>query len=167
MRKFLLLLAGYLFASLSLVAQSKNVTGKVSDDQGNPVANASVVVKGTTIGTATKTDGSFSLTLPPNAKQLEISFIGMVTQTINITNGSNYSVSLISESKEIGEAVVIGVGIGSGIGAGQSARGSPLRRSELHEQAGGIAGRHAGGIGGLAGVKAVIHGADGIVRIEL
>ena len=99
MRKFLLLLAGFLFASLHLLAQSKNLTGKVADDQGNPVANASITVKGTSIGTTSKIDGTFSLTVPPNAKTLVISAVGLTEQEITIGNKTEFDVSLKSMNK--------------------------------------------------------------------
>jgi len=110
MRKFLLLLAGYLFASLSLVAQSKNVTGKVSDDQGNPVANASVMVKSSNIGTTTKNDGTFSITVPSTAKTLVISAVGMTAQEINISNQTQINVNLKSVDQSMQEVVVVAYG---------------------------------------------------------
>ena len=60
MRKLLLALAAFLFFTGQLFAQ-KTITGKVTDDKGNPMPNVSVVVKGTTTGTVTKTDGTYSL----------------------------------------------------------------------------------------------------------
>jgi len=110
MRKFLLLLAGFLFASLYLLAQSKNLTGKVADDQGNPVANASIAVKGTSIGTTSKIDGTFSLTVPPSAKTLVISAVGMTEQEITIGNKTEFDVSLKSNEEALEEVVVVAYG---------------------------------------------------------
>ena len=57
-------------------AQSRVITGSVSDDKNNPVASASVTVKGTTIGTAADSLGNFSLTVPSNAKTLVVASVG-------------------------------------------------------------------------------------------
>src|SRR6267378_7352172 len=110
MRKIFLLLAGYLFASLSLLAQSKTISGKVSDDQGSPLVNASVMVKGSTIGTTTKNDGTFSINLPANAKTLVISAVGMTPQEINITNKTQVVVSLKSLDQSMEEVYVVAYG---------------------------------------------------------
>ena len=82
MRKLYLLLLGVVFAVAPALAQ-RTLTGKVTDEKGNPVANASVVVKGTTSGTTTKTDGTYSLNLPANAQVLVISSVDMIAQEIN------------------------------------------------------------------------------------
>lgn len=64
MRKLLLLLFGVVFIAVGAMAQ-RTVTGKVTDDKGNPVPNASILVKGTTVGTTSKVDGSIpSMFLP-------------------------------------------------------------------------------------------------------
>ena len=57
------------------------VTGRVVDEQGEPVIGASIVEVGTTRGTSTDVDGNFSFKASPNAK-LQISFIGYKTQTV-------------------------------------------------------------------------------------
>jgi len=109
MRKLLLSLTAFLLFTGSLLAQ-KSITGTVTDDKGNPLPNVSVVVKGTTMGTVTKSDGSYSLTLPANAKQLEFTFLGYTTQTVNINASARYSITLVSsDSKEIDEVVVTGI----------------------------------------------------------
>ena len=61
------------------------VRGTVTDENGEPVIGASVVVKGTTVGTVTDMDGKFALPeVPSSAKTLMISYIGMVTQEVAI-----------------------------------------------------------------------------------
>ena len=110
MRKFLLLLAGFLFASLPLFAQSKNITGKVADDQGNPIANASIVVKGSNIGTTSKMDGTFSLTVPASAKTLVISAVGMTELEIAIGTKTDFNVSLKTNEQSMEEVVVVAYG---------------------------------------------------------
>ncbi len=109
MRKLYLLLLGVVFAMAPAMAQ-RTLTGKVTDDKGNPVANASVVVKGTSSGTTTKTDGTYSLNLPANAQVLVISSVDMIAQEFNIGNLSVINASLQGEEKMMEEVVVVGYG---------------------------------------------------------
>ncbi len=109
MRKLLLTLTAFLLFAGSLLAQ-KTVTGKVTDDKGNPIPNASVLVKGTTTGTSTKADGTFSLTVPSNAKALIVSAIDMTTQERAIGSQTSLDFSLTQEDKTISEVVVVGYG---------------------------------------------------------
>lgn len=108
MRKLLLTLTAFLFFAGSLLAQ-KTVSGTVTDDKGNPLPNVSVVVKGSPTGTVTKSDGTYTLSLPANAKQLEFSFLGFETKTVNIGSGSVYSLTLTPTTKDLDEIVVTGI----------------------------------------------------------
>ena len=66
-------------------AQTIQVTGTViSGDDNEPIIGASVVVKGTTIGTVTNLDGEFILDVPASEHELEVSYIGMKSQTVNV-----------------------------------------------------------------------------------
>jgi TonB-linked SusC/RagA family outer membrane protein len=107
MKKLFYLCVILLFSSSQLLAQ-KTVTGTITDEKGTPIPNASIIVKGTSIGTITKSDGTYSLSIPSNAKQLEFSSTGFIAQAINVGSGSNYSVSLTSVSKSLEEVVVTG-----------------------------------------------------------
>ena len=69
------------FAGSRAVAQTRNLTGTVVDKQGNPVIGAAVVVEGTTKGTSTGVDGSFSLDGVKENASLTVSFIGYKTLT--------------------------------------------------------------------------------------
>ena len=62
---------------LQLQAQNRTLTGKITDEKGSPVFGASVLVKGTTIGTTTKEDGRFSLSVPTTAKELIVSGLNL------------------------------------------------------------------------------------------
>lgn len=107
MRKLLLSLASFLLFTGTLLAQ-KTITGTVADDKGTPVANASVVIKGTTTGTTTKADGTFSLSVPETATELLISSIGFEPVTISIENRTVVSVSLRSTTSELENVVITG-----------------------------------------------------------
>ncbi len=107
MRKLLLSLAAVLLLSLQLYAQ-RTITGKVTDDKGSPVSNASVIVKGTSTGTVTKEDGTYNLTVPANARTLVFSVVNMEQQEITIGSQSVINVALKSEDKSLQEVVVVG-----------------------------------------------------------
>jgi len=92
-------------------AQQRVVSGKVTDDKGNPVPSASVLVKGTKTGTTTKQDGTYSLTMPANAKTLVISSVNMEEAQIDIGNQSEVNVSLQTSGRSLQEVVVTSLGI--------------------------------------------------------
>ena len=107
-----MLLLACLFVGISLVtAQTQKVTGVViSEEDGQPVVGASVLVKGTTQGTITDVDGNFNLSnVPSSAKTLQISYIGMQTQEVAIK--PVLKIILKSDSQKLDEIVVTAVGI--------------------------------------------------------
>lgn len=87
MRKICLLLATVFLLLLNTKAQNRTVSGKVTDDKGSPVEKASVIVKGTKLGTSTNALGIYTFDVSPTAKKLVISSIGMATKEINISDG--------------------------------------------------------------------------------
>lgn len=111
MRKLVFMLS-LLLCSLQLIAQNRTVTGKVTDENGNPIPNASVLIKGTNIGTTTKADGTYSLSIPSSAKVLVFSSIGMTSSEISIGTKGVISIALVSENKNLEEIVVVGYGSG-------------------------------------------------------
>ena len=116
-RKFMLLLT-CLFIGIGLVtAQVTKVTGTViSEEDGLPVVGASILVKGTAVGTVTDMDGKFQLPNVPNsAKTLVISFIGMQSQELPIKQTMN--VILKPDTETLEEVVVLGYGSGKKIGS--------------------------------------------------
>lgn len=109
MRKFFLLLWGVVFFAAQALAQH-TVTGKVTDEQGNPLPNVSVLVKGTTVGTITKADGTYSITLPANAKDLVFSSTDMTPQEVAIGSQSMINATLKASASTLQEVVVVGYG---------------------------------------------------------
>ena len=100
----------FLFALQESFAQSRTVTGKVSDEKGNPVSGATVMVTGAKNGTATDSSGSFSLTVPAAARQLQVSSVGYSGLSFPIGNGSNLSITMTSEGTSLNDVVVVGYG---------------------------------------------------------
>jgi TonB-linked SusC/RagA family outer membrane protein len=92
-------------------SQQREITGKVTDASGQPLPGATVVVKGTTIGTVTDADGNFSLRIPSDAQNLQISFVGMKTEEIPIAGQTVFNVILEEEAIGLDEVVAIGYGV--------------------------------------------------------
>ena len=109
MRKQLLLLSGFVLCSIISLAQ-RTITGKITDDKGLPIANVSVIVKGTTTGTTSMPDGTYSLTVPANAKALIFSAVDMGTAEKQVGTLTTIDVSLKAEDKTLTEVVVTGYG---------------------------------------------------------
>lgn len=111
MRKFLLLLLGTLLLNLQLLAQSKTITGRVTDANGAPVSGASVQVQNTRIGTVTKDDGTFSINVPANRRTLIVSAVGQTSQEVTVGNQTNIAVTLQAGNQQnLQEVVVVGYG---------------------------------------------------------
>ncbi|BBE17232.1 TonB-dependent outer membrane receptor [Aquipluma nitroreducens] len=112
MKKIALLLAFFTFGLQVLMAQTKEVSGKVSSaEDGGAIPGVSVSVKGTTIGTVTDMDGVFRLKVPQDAKTLVLSFVGMTTQEIDLGNQTKINVKMVSENISVDEVVVTAMGI--------------------------------------------------------
>ena len=94
---------------LGMAAEARVISGTVKDPTGETIISASVVVKGTTIGTVTDFDGNYTLDVPDDAKVLVFSYIGMQTQELNIT-GDVMNVVLSENSEVLEEVVVTGYG---------------------------------------------------------
>lgn len=112
MRKLIILVTAITLFVLNVEAQQRTITGKVTDESGLPVANASVLVKGTTSGTATKADGTFSIQIPASAKTLIISSVNMASQEVAIGNKSVIDVVLAMNVTTL-ETVVVTVPYGT------------------------------------------------------
>jgi TonB-dependent starch-binding outer membrane protein SusC len=110
MRKLSLLLL-LLHVAHFLWAQTRVITGQVSDEKGMPLTRASILVKGTSVGTTSDEKGGFSLSLPDRARTLVVSYAGMASKEIAITSASRYEVSLSpASSQNMTEVVVVGYG---------------------------------------------------------
>lgn len=93
------------------LAQGRTVSGKVTAaEDGSPLPGVNVVLKGTSIGTATNADGTYSLTVNSNESVLIFSFIGLKTQEIIVGDRSVVDISLEQDARQLGEVVVTGVG---------------------------------------------------------
>ncbi len=92
-------------------AQQKQLSGNVTDMQGIALPGVSVMVKGTTIGTVTNTNGNYSLSVPGDSQNLQFSFVGMKTQDIPISNQTTINVIMEEEAIGLEEFVAVGYGV--------------------------------------------------------
>jgi TonB-linked SusC/RagA family outer membrane protein len=112
MKKSLLFLFGVLFCLQSqfVAAQSRAVTGKVTDAGGNGLPGVSVTVKSSTNGAVTDGDGAYSVNVPSDKNTLVFSYIGYVSQEVTIGSKSQINVSLVEDATALSEVVVVGYG---------------------------------------------------------
>lgn len=100
------------FASTQAVAQTRELTGTVVDQQGMPVIGAAVIVEGTTRGTSTDTDGKFMLGGVKDGDRITVSYIGYVTRQIAVAGGiTNLKVTLDEDAQSLETVIVVGYGV--------------------------------------------------------
>ena len=100
---------GMLFMATSAYSQNIKVKGRVTSDNGQPVARASVVVKGTTNGVTANDNGDFEITAPANGT-LVISAVNFTSQEVRINNKQTVDVTMVTLEKTEAEVVVTGYG---------------------------------------------------------
>jgi TonB-linked SusC/RagA family outer membrane protein len=111
MKKFLLLCFAFAVA-LGVSAQDRIVTGRItSSDDGTALPGVNILVKGTTTGTVSDSDGNYRLSIPSGDVTLVMSFIGLVSQEIIVGDRSNIDVQMASDVQQLSEVVVTAVGI--------------------------------------------------------
>ncbi len=113
MKKVLLALSFLMVFGLgTLLAQSRTITGTVTgSEDGMPIPGVSVFVQGTTVGTVTQPNGTYSLNVPQDAQILVFSFVGMQRVEVGIQGRSTIDISMVSETFAMDEVVVTALGI--------------------------------------------------------
>ncbi|HMP98353.1 MAG TPA: carboxypeptidase-like regulatory domain-containing protein, partial [Cyclobacteriaceae bacterium] len=111
MKKFLLLCFSLAFV-FAAMAQERTVSGRVtSSDDGSPLPGVNVVLKGTTTGTITDSNGSYRLSVPGSGGTLMFSFVGFRTTEVAIGDRTLIDVDLASDAEQLSEVVVTAQGI--------------------------------------------------------
>lgn len=110
MKNFLLLILclGVVF---STQAQSRTVSGKVTDDTGEPIPGVNVLLKGTASGSSTDLDGNYRVTVDGDNPILVFSFVGLLTQEVAVGSRSVVDVDMLSDVQRLSEVIVTGYGI--------------------------------------------------------
>ncbi|WP_394749958.1 SusC/RagA family TonB-linked outer membrane protein [Spongiimicrobium salis] len=104
-----LTLVTILFSSIQLFAQDLTVTGTVTDQNNAPIAGANVLVVNTTRGTQTDFDGNYSINVS-SGEELRFSYVGFAAQTVTITTQTTVNITLLEDTSQLEEVVVIGYG---------------------------------------------------------
>ena len=108
MKKRIYLLFLLLFVGIGITFAQTKVVGTVADDKGESVIGASILVKGTAVGTVTDIDGSFALNVPTGSNTLVVSYVGMQSKEVTVKPILN--IVLAADSELLDELVVVGWG---------------------------------------------------------
>lgn len=130
-------------------AQTHKLTGTVYDQNGEAVIGASVMVKGTTIGTATDIEGNFTLNVPSSGT-LVVSYVGYKTQEIALTGQKELRIDLLEDTESLDEVVVVGYGVqkkATLTGSVSSVAGEDIKKVSAANLTNTLAGKTAGVIG--------------------
>ncbi len=109
MKNVYFLLALLLLATSSAWAQ-RTISGKITSDEGDPLVGATVLAKGTAVGTTTDIDGNYSLNLPQEVTTLIFSYTGYRTMELEIGTSNVLDVEMNLEVSQLSEVVVVGYG---------------------------------------------------------
>jgi TonB-linked SusC/RagA family outer membrane protein len=143
----LLALALLCLVSSPLLAQQRTVSGRVTAETGEGLPGVTVLVKGTTNGTATDPDGKYSLNIPEGNATLVVSFIGYVTQEVAVNNRTAINVTLAPDAKALEEVVVVGYGTqtrGTVTGAVSQIQSADIARTTATTATGALVGKVQG-----------------------
>lgn len=99
-----------IFMTTFVVAQTKNVTGVVIDELGDPLIGVTVSIQGTTMGTITDLDGAFSIQAK-SGDVLVVTMIGYADQTVKVGSQTHVNITLSEDTQLLDEVVVVGYGV--------------------------------------------------------
>ncbi|WP_324680031.1 TonB-dependent receptor [Hymenobacter sp. GOD-10R] len=168
MRNHLLLLTPLVcVATLASAQQTRRIQGTItSADRNEALPGVTVVVQGTTVGTTTDGKGQFNLSVPAGATALRISYVGFVSQDVQLSDKTNFTIKLETDSKTLDDVVVIGYGEiarSEVTGAVSSVNAQQIKDIPVNSAAEALTGR-------LAGVQVTTSegtpGADARVRVR-
>jgi hypothetical protein len=146
--RFLPVIAALLLFVQGAIAQGnpRKVSGKVSDEAGEPLIGANILLKGKTDGTVTDLDGMFSIEAAAT-DILIVSYTGYLNQEVSVGNQTQLNIQLVFDAQQLGEIVVIGYGASRKsdlTGAIASVRSDDIKRVGTVDVVQAIQGRVAG-----------------------
>lgn len=136
--------------ALYLPQKAKRITGTIVDQTGYPAVGVNVIVKGTSLGTTTDSNGNFTINGAPTGGTLVISFLGFKTQEVTIGESDTYNVTIQEDTEMLDELVVVGYGVQKKItatGSVATVKGEALKASPTANVSNAIVGRLPGVIG--------------------
>lgn len=129
------------------VPLDRRIEGTVTDEKGSRLPGVSIMIKGTSQGTITNESGTFALTLQNDSSTLIFSFVGYQNQEITVGTETSLAISLKTDSKALGEVVVIGYGTQkktSVTAAISTMKGEDIAAAPITNLSNGLAGRVSG-----------------------
>ena len=112
----------------SFDSDGSTISGKIVDaEDGSPIIGASIIIKGTQLGTVSDIDGYYSITLPQDHRQLSFAYIGYQTQTRTATPGSTLNIRMKEDEQRLDEVTVVGYGTSK---KGRKSKGEVLKAKE-------------------------------------
>lgn len=144
-KKISVVITLFLFVAFTNI-YAQNISGKVTDAQGEPLVGVSIVVKGTTTGVITDVNGSYTIAAPDNAT-LVYSYVGYLSQEVAVGGRTMIDLNLESDEKALGEVVVVGYGTQKKVtvtGAVTSLQGEKIIKSPATDITNSLAGRLPG-----------------------
>ena len=166
LKGFLTLLMMSVFMAFSLGSYAQTtVTGNVTGEDGAGIPGVSIVVEGTTQGTITDIDGNYVLTLPEGAEELTFSYIGMLTQNVEIAGQS--TINVVMKADVIGVDEVVVVGYGTRVKEELTGAVSTVSEQEMEVSSSpSVVSRLQGQVSGVTVTSANRPGADATIRIR-
>lgn len=125
----------------------KDIKGKITDERGESIIGATIQVKGTSNGAITDIDGNFSLTGVPSDATIVVSYIGYGSQELPVRDRNTFAITLVEDSKQLDEVVVIGYGtttVKSSTGSISSVKAGELQNYPSTNFASALSGKMAG-----------------------
>ncbi len=146
----------------ALQQQKKQIAGKITDEQGEPIIGANIVEKGTSNGTITDIDGNFALNVNEGAI-IQITYIGYIEQEVSTVGRNIINIILQEDTKSLEEVVVVGYGTQRRVnitGSIASVKTEELQNIPVSNLSNALAGRASGvqviGNSGLAGASSTV-----------
>ncbi len=146
MKKVLSILAGLFAVAQFAIAQNVTVTGSVTDENGQPLPGAGIILHGTTTGTEADIDGHYSISVP-DGSTLDFSFFGYIGVSRKVSGTAPVNVQLNPDTQSIEETVVVGYGVqkkSDVTGAISSVKAEDLQNRTITTVQGGLQGKTAG-----------------------
>lgn len=147
------------------VGQQRIISGKVTNEQGEPLPGVTVLIKGTTNGTVTNFEGVYSISNVPEGSILQFSFVGMKAQEVEVGNQSSLDIVLMADAIGIEEVVAIGYGVAKKsdlTGAVTSVKSEDIETTPANTIVQSLQGRAAG-----VDIKAASNAPGGGIRIRI
>ena len=144
-KRLMTLLMGLFLCIGGALAQTKVNGTVVSQDDGEPVIGASILVVGTNVGTVTNTDGQFSLTVPAGKKTLRVTYVGMLPQ--EVIARPSMRIALATDTKALDEVIVVAYGTqkkSSFTGAAATMKADKIQNQQVSNLSKALEGQIAG-----------------------